>query len=276
MLAASTDGTELVTALSARRRHPLAATVVVLLALLVTGGVYAALGSAGPAEANAAIKAAQSMQADKGRELFLENCSSCHGLRAEGTSDGPSLIGVGAAAVDFQVGTGRMPLAAPGAQAQRGEVQFRPEEVEALAAYVGSLSPGPAIPTAAQLSYQNANVGEGGELFRTNCATCHNFTGQGGALTRGKFAPNLNGVEPKHVYEAMLTGPESMPQFADTTLTPENKQAIIKYLKTIQGEANPGGIGLGRIGPVSEGLAGWLLGIGALIAVAIWIGAKST
>lgn len=264
------------TALSARRRHPLATAVVLLLALLVTGGLYASLASAGAADANAASKAAQSTQIDQGRALFLENCSSCHGLRAEGTTDGPSLIGVGAAAVDFQVGTGRMPLAAPGVQAKRGEVQFTADEIAALAAYVASLGPGPAIPTEEQLSYQDANVGEGGELFRTNCATCHNFAGQGGALTRGKYAPSLVGVDPKHIYEAMLTGPQAMPRFADTTLSPEDKKAVIKYLKTIEAQPDPGGIGLGRIGPVSEGLAAWLLGIGALIAVAIWIGAKST
>jgi len=252
----------------------MAAAVVVLLALLVTGGAYAVLASASRAEANA--RAAQSLQIDEGRELFLENCSSCHGLRSEGTSDGPTLIGVGAAAVDFQVGTGRMPLAAPGVQAKQGPVQFTAEEIAALAAYIASLSPGPAIPTEEQLAYEDANLGEGGELFRTNCATCHNFAGQGGALTQGKYAPSLEGVDPKRIYEAMLTGPEAMPEFADTTLTPEAKQAIIKYLKTIEAQPDPGGVGLGRIGPVSEGLAAWLIGIGALIAVAVWIGARSS
>jgi ubiquinol-cytochrome c reductase cytochrome c subunit len=252
----------------------MAAAVVVLLALLVTGGLYAVVGSTGRAEANA--RAAQSQQINEGRELFLENCSSCHGLRAEGTSDGPTLIGVGAAAVDFQVGTGRMPLAAPGAQADRGPVQFTQEEIAALAAYVASLGPGPAVPAEEELDYAEANLGEGGELFRTNCATCHNFAGQGGALTWGKYAPSLEGVDPKHIYEAMLTGPQAMPQFGETTLTPEDKQAIIKYIKTIEAQPDPGGAGLGRIGPVSEGIAAWVIGIGALIAVAIWIGAKAS
>jgi ubiquinol-cytochrome c reductase cytochrome c subunit len=252
----------------------MAAAVVVLLALLVTGGLAAVLGSAGRAEATA--NAAQSQQIEEGRVLFLENCASCHGLRSEGTSDGPTLIGVGAAAVDFQVGTGRMPLAAPGAQAARAPVQFTDEEIAALAAYVASLSPGPAIPTEEQVAYSDANVGEGGELFRTNCATCHNFAGQGGALTQGKYAPSLEGVDPRHIYEAMLTGPQSMPKFPDTSITPEEKQAIINYVKTIQAQPDPGGFGLGRIGPVSEGIAAWLLGIGALIAIAIWMGAKST
>jgi ubiquinol-cytochrome c reductase cytochrome c subunit len=263
-----------VTALSARRRHPMAAAVVVLLALLVTGGLYAMLGSAGKAEATAG--AAQSQQIEKGRVLYLENCSSCHGLRAEGTSDGPTLIGVGAASVDFQVGTGRMPLAASGTQAERAPVQFKDDEIAALSAYVASLAPGPAIPTEEQLSVAEADVGEGGELFRTNCATCHNFAGRGGALTQGKYAPSLENVSARHMYEAMLTGPQAMPEFPDTSITPEQKQAIIKYVKAIQEQPDPGGIGLGRIGPVSEGIAAWLIGLGALIAVAVWIGAKST
>jgi ubiquinol-cytochrome c reductase cytochrome c subunit len=252
----------------------MAAAVVVLLALLVTGGLYALLGSAGRAEA--AAGAAEAQQIEKGKVLFLENCSSCHGMRAEGTSDGPTLIGVGAAAVDFQVGTGRMPLAASGTQAARGPVQFTDDETAALAAYVGSLAPGPAIPSEDQLSYADTDVGEGGELFRTNCATCHNFAGQGGALTQGKYAPSLEGVSPRHMYEAMLTGPQAMPEFQDTSIPPEKKKAIINYVKTIQAQPDPGGIGLGRIGPVSEGIAAWLVGLGALIAVAVWIGAKSS
>lgn len=258
--------------LSARRRHPLAAALVVLAGLLLTGGAYAALA---PAQA-AAPTAGQTQALADGKRLFLENCSTCHGLNAQGTTDGPSLIGVGAAAVDFQVGTGRMPLAAPGAQALRGKVSFTDQEIAALAAYVASLGPGPAIPDQAALNYQGANLQEGGELFRTNCSQCHNFSGRGGALTNGKFAPSLEGVSPKHIYEAMITGPQSMPVFADTTLTPEQKQAIIKYLKTTQAEPNVGGLGLGRLGPVTEGLAGWIIGIGALIAVAVWIGAKTT
>ncbi|MFZ5850367.1 MAG: c-type cytochrome [Actinomycetota bacterium] len=265
------------TSLPARRRHPLAAALVVLVGLLLTGGAYAALA---PAQA-AAPTAAQTQALADGKRLFLANCASCHGLSGQGGSFGggayaPSLIGVGAAAVDFQVGTGRMPLAAPGVQARRGPVIFTDQEIAALSAYVASLGPGPAIPDQAALNYQGANLQEGGELFRTNCSQCHNFSGRGGALTDGKFAPSLQGVSPKHIYEAMITGPQSMPVFADTTLTPEQKQAIIKYLKTTQAEPNVGGLGLGRLGPVTEGLAGWIIGIGALIAVAVWIGAKTT
>jgi ubiquinol-cytochrome c reductase cytochrome c subunit len=264
-----------VTSLSARRRHPLAAALLLLVALVLVGGLYAVLSPTEQAQASAPLAASQ--QVEEGRTLYLENCSSCHGLNGQGTTDGPSLIGVGAASVDFQVGTGRMPAAtSQSAQVPQARVQFSDEEIEALAAYVATLGPGPAIPTEEELDYSEADIAEGGELFRTNCAQCHNFSGQGGALTNGKYAPSLMGVSPEHIYEAMLTGPQAMPKFSDEALTPEDKQAIIGYLKSLENEPNPGGFGLGRLGPVSEGLVGWVVGMGMLIAAAIWIGAKST
>jgi ubiquinol-cytochrome c reductase cytochrome c subunit len=262
-----------VKSLSSRRRHRFAGAVVLLAALVGTGFVYAALATS---SAEAAPSAAPSQTVEEGRQLFLEGCSSCHGLNADGSSDGPTLIGVGAAAVDFQVGTGRMPLARPGAQAPQNEVIYTQSQINALAAYIASLGPGPAIPSKDQLDTSGANLAEGGELFRTNCAQCHNFAGKGGALTHGKYAPALTGVSAKHLYEAMLTGPQNMPVFSDRTITPEQKQAIIKYVQNTESRPNPGGLGLGRVGPVSEGLFGWVVGLGLLGAVAVWIGAKSS
>lgn len=264
------------TALSARRRHPLAPVVVLVLALLILGGLYAAFAP----PSNADVQQASTDQIDEGRRLFATGCASCHGLggegqtREDGTVLGPSLIGVGAAAVDFQVGTGRMPAAAPGAQIPRRDVQYDQEQIDALAAYVASLAPGPEIPSAADVDPERGNVARGGELFRNNCAQCHNASGQGGALSYGKYAPPLAGAEPRHMYEAMLTGPQSMPVFNDETLTPEQKRDIIAFLTSVKSEPNPGGLGLGRIGPVAEGLWGWIVGIGGLIGVAVWLGAK--
>jgi ubiquinol-cytochrome c reductase cytochrome c subunit len=260
--------------LSARRRHPLATILVLAVGLLVMGGLYAAVSGAGTASAASTDDSPQAIA--KGRQLFLEGCSTCHGLNAEGSSKGPTLIGVGPAAVDFQVGTGRMPLAAPSQQAKRGRVSYTQEEISALAAYVGSLAPGPAIPTAEELDYVNANLQEGGELFRTNCAQCHNFNGAGGALPEGEYAPSLKDATPKQMFEAMLTGPQAMPVFANSTITLEQKQAIIKYVTTIRTSPNPGGMSLGRLGPVSEGLFLWIVGLGAVTAIAVWIGAKSS
>jgi ubiquinol-cytochrome c reductase cytochrome c subunit len=188
----------------------------------------------------------------------------------------PALIGVGAASVDFQVGTGRMPMADMSTQAMRKDPIYNAEETAALAAYVASLAPGPAIPSESSLNYErDGSTAEGGELFRNNCAMCHNFAGQGGALTQGKYAPSLMGVEPKHIYEAMVTGPQSMPVFSDKTITPEEKLSIIKWIKSAEKEPNLGGASLGRVGPVTEGLLGWTLGLGLLIGVAVWLAMKA-
>jgi ubiquinol-cytochrome c reductase cytochrome c subunit len=263
-----------VNSLSARRRHPVATFLVLFLGLLATGGIYAVFAPSNEAAAAAGGPVAQSIE--EGHALFLANCATCHGLDAQGTSDGPSLVGVGAAAVSFQVGTGRMRASGPAPQVLQKPVSFSNTEVEQLAAYVASLGPGPAIPTDEQIDYSKGDVAEGFALFSTNCAMCHNFAGSGGALTRGKFAPPLTGVSPRHMYEAMLTGPQSMPVFNDATMPTEDKQSIIAYLKHIEGEPPVGGAPLGAIGPVSEGLFGWLVGIGALVGVAVWLGAKSS
>ncbi|MFF8531213.1 c-type cytochrome [Streptomyces sp. SAS_267] len=260
--------------LSARRRHPLAAVVVLLLALAATGGLYAAFAPAGKAQAD---ETAQSLGITEGQKLYSVGCASCHGAGGQGSSDGPSLVGVGAAAVDFQVGTGRMPAQQPGAQIPRKKVIYTQAEIDQLAAYIASLGAGPAIPTKNQVSPEGADIAKGGELFRTNCAQCHNFTGKGGALTHGKFAPSLEGVDPKHIYEAMQTGPQNMPSFPDTTLTEKNKQDIIAYLDAVNGDdtESPGGLELGGLGPVSEGLFGWVFGLGTLVAVAVWVAART-
>ncbi|GGN45955.1 c-type cytochrome [Streptomyces kronopolitis] len=261
--------------LSARRRHPLAALVVLLLALAVTGGLYAAFAPADKAQAD---DTAQSLAIKEGKKLFAVGCASCHGTGGQGTSDGPSLVGVGAAAVDFQVGTGRMPAQQPGAQVPRKRNIYTNAQIDQLAAYVASLGAGPSVPEKSQYNSEGANIGKGGELFRTNCAQCHNFTGKGGALTNGKFAPTLEGVDPKHIYEAMETGPQNMPSFGDGSLSQQNKKDIIAYLGAVNGDESesPGGLDLGGLGPVSEGLFGYIFGLGALIAVAIWVAARTT
>ena len=266
------------TALAARRRHPLALVVLIALGLIATGALYAALA---PKPAAAATASGDDVAA--GRKLFLANCATCHGLHAQGSATtkfegiaGPSLIGVGAASVDFQVGTGRMPLAAPNVQAARQDtIKFTPEQIASMAAYVASLAPGPAIPDGQYTTGKDGNVALGGELFRVNCAMCHNFAGAGGALSRGKYAPSLKGVAGKNVYEAMITGPQSMPVFNDANISPEGKNSIIAWLKTTQEEQNVGGMTLGNLGPVSEGLFVWVFGLGLMIGCAVWLGQKS-
>ena len=255
--------------LSRYRRHKAAGPLLLIFALLAIGTTFSV--------ASATVKETQSVldrsaSIEEGKQIFLKGCSSCHGLNAEGASIAPSLVGVGAASVDFQVGTGRMPMADMSTQAMRKPRVYNEEETAALAAYVASLAPGPAIPDESELNYErDGNSAEGGELFRNNCAMCHNFAGQGGALSQGKYAPTLMGVEPKHIYEAMVTGPQSMPVFSDKTITAEEKLSIIKWIKSAEAEPNLGGATMGRIGPVTEGLLAWVLGLGLLIGIAVWL-----
>ncbi|WP_062211683.1 c-type cytochrome [Streptomyces sp. NBRC 109706] len=260
--------------LSARRRHPLAVLVVLVLALAATGGLYAAFAPADEAQAETS---AQSLAIEEGATLYQVGCSSCHGRGGEGGSDGPSLVGVGPAAVHFQVGTGRMPMAQPSQQADEKPRVYTQAEIEQLAAYIGSLGPGPAIPEASAYDPAEGDAARGGELFRTNCSQCHNFTGQGGALTHGKFAPDLGDVDPIYIYEAMLTGPQNMPSFPDTVLPEQAKRDIIAWLDAVNTSEspNPGGLTLGGFGPVSEGLFAWTIGIGVLVSLTVWIGARS-
>ncbi|MEU2900402.1 cytochrome bc1 complex diheme cytochrome c subunit [Streptomyces sp. NPDC001273] len=261
--------------LSARRRHPLAALVVLLLALACTGGLYAVFAPADKAQAD---ETAQSLTIEEGKKLYAVGCASCHGTGGQGSSDGPSLVGVGAAAVDFQVSTGRMPAAtSQGAQLPDKPAVYSQAEIDQLAAYIASLGAGPAVPTEEQYGPEGADIAKGGELFRNNCAQCHNFTGKGGALTNGKYAPDLEDVSPKHIYEAMLTGPQNMPSFPDSTLSEQNKKDVIAYLHAVNSDESesPGGLSLGGLGPVSEGLFAWVFGLGALIAVAVWVAART-
>jgi len=253
--------------LSSRRRHPAAKALLLVLGLFVMGALYSVLAPAGQSAADTG----NSQQVAQGRALFAVGCSSCHGLNGEGQDSGeiqgPPLSGVGAASVDFQVSTGRMPLDANGPQAAKHDPWFNQTETNQMAAYVASLAPGPAIPSPqlARAVDDPERISKGAELFRTNCAMCHNVVGAGGALTRGKYAPNLRGEEPRHVFEAMLTGPQSMPVFNDANISPEEKQDIASYLTYMSEAPSPGGLSLGSLGPVSEGLFAWAVGLTLLV-----------
>jgi len=255
------------------RRHPLATVALIAIGLAATGGAYAAFTATASADSSS-TSATGTGTVEDGKKLYEANCATCHGLNLQGTKDGPSLLLVGAAAVDFQVGTGRMPAAASGPQEQVKPVQFTDEQVKSLAAYVASMGPGPDIPST-EYTEGGGSAAHGLELFRTNCAMCHNVAGAGGALTEGKYAPSLKGVTGTHIYEAMLTGPQNMPVFNDLNLSADDKKDIITYLDYIDDNASPGGYGLEDLGPVSEGLFIWIFGLGAVIAVTVWLTARS-
>ncbi len=252
------------------RRSPLASIALITIGLLSTGGAYALFTST----ASADTTAAHEQLIEDGSKLFAANCASCHGLNLEGADAGPSLLGVGEAAVEFQVATGRMPMAQSGPQAEQKPPQFTAEQVEALYTYVGSKAPGPGIPDSQYLK-ADGDASVGAELFRINCAMCHNVAGAGGALTEGKYAPSLADVSARHAYEAMLTGPQNMPVFNDNNISPQDKANIITYLNYLDETPSVGGLDLGNLGPVSEGLFIWIFGLGAIVGITIWLTAKS-
>lgn len=243
--------------------------LVVLLALGLVGGVYA-LAAPGRSVAQAASGPAD---AAVGKQFYTRSCISCHGRNLQGVpSRGPSLIGVGGAAVDFQVSTGRMPVAYQGAQIPRKKPRFDNKQARQIAAYVQAVGGGPDIP---QNVSTDGDLAQGGRLFRLNCASCHNFAGSGGDLSSGKYAPPLKKATPTQIYEAMLTGPQSMPVFGDNQLSPEQKRSIIDYIQTLKATADPGGAGIGRAGPVPEGLVIWVVGITLCLAACLWAGSRA-
>jgi ubiquinol-cytochrome c reductase cytochrome c subunit len=164
-------------------------------------------------------------------------------------------------------------MSGSGPQAEKKPVQFTQPEIDAMAAWVASLAPGPAVPEASTLTGGDAS--NGAALFRVNCAMCHNVAGAGGALTEGKWAPHLKNIDPVHVYAAMVTGPQNMPVFSDMNITAEEKNDIIAYLKFLDENPSVGGMDLGALGPVSEGLFVWIFALGGLVAITIWLSAKS-
>ena len=213
----------------------------------------------------------------EGERIYNNTCISCHGSNLEGVQDrGPSLIGVGEASVYFQTSTGRMPAMGQSAQAPKKPAVLTPEEVDAVSAYVQANGGGTELPDEQGTALRGEDPARGGELFRFNCASCHNFTGRGGALSSGKEAPALDGATEEQIYAAMVSGPQNLPRFSDRQLSPEEKKDIIAYVKSVtDGNNNPGGSPIGGLGPQSEGFIAFVVGIVALLGITLWIGAKA-
>ena len=211
-------------------------------------------------------------QIAEGRRLFIEGCSSCHGMDARGVDDqGPSLVGVGAASADFYLRTGRMPLQSPGDEPERSQQAYPDDQVEALVAYVGSLG-GPPVPAVDPAA---GSVSRGAELFGASCAGCHSITGEGGVVIGG-FAPELHDSSPTEVAEAVRIGPYLMPSFDREQISDEDLDSIARYVEgPVQEPDDRGGWGIGHLGPVPEGMVAWLLAAAALLVVARLIGERS-
>jgi ubiquinol-cytochrome c reductase cytochrome c subunit len=263
-------------------RRRLEAAVRLIAALTIVGGLYSAYA---PGVGRAEDVPALSDAAQHGKQLYETSCITCHGTNAQGVEGrGPSLIGVGSAAVEFQVNTGRMPLARQEAQAQRKTPMYNEQDAADLGAYIQELGGGPQLPSAQSLDADvkkaqadPKTLAHGGELYRVNCSSCHAFSTGGGALSSGKFAPTLKHATDRDIYGAMLTGPQNMPVFGNNQLSPDDKAAIIAYIQNMNHNAqtDPGGWNIGRYGPVPEGLVIFLVGIAALVFATLWIAGKS-
>ncbi|MDA8071503.1 MAG: c-type cytochrome [Actinomycetota bacterium] len=273
-----------------RLRYLLPAGVVVAVALggilmTVTAGASASRAADGaqtvadlPAPSIHYVRKFTSSQVHEGEVLFEQTCSACHGPQAAGTALAPDLQGVGPATVDFWVSTGRMPLASSAAEATIKPSRFSAKQTLAIAAFVASLAPtSPNYPDGVPVvDTKNANLALGDRLFVLNCAACHTITGAGDALANGAYAPTLHLATTTQVAEAIRTGPGEMPVFGPGELSNKQVADIVAYVTgPIQHPENPGGIGLGGVGPVAEGLVALLVGVGALMLVAFWLGERA-
>jgi ubiquinol-cytochrome c reductase cytochrome c subunit len=245
------------------RRVAIALFAGMLAALVLTIGLHSAGATARQGQGDDDPAAVE-----RGRELYLVGCASCHGAEGEGTSQGPDLRGVGAAAADFQLSTGRMPDTQPDRQAVTKRSPYTRAEIDDLVAYVASLGPGPPIP---DVDTPPGDLQEGAQLYLDNCAACHSAAGNGGALSLGRDAPTLHDATRVEIAEAIRTGPGNMPVFGPETLTRQQVNSIVRYVQYLKKPEDPGGFSLGLVGPITEGLVAILIGLGALMLVSRWI-----
>jgi ubiquinol-cytochrome c reductase cytochrome c subunit len=210
------------------------------------------------------------LEVAQGRVLFLVHCASCHGADGTGTSNGPSIVDAGAAAADFQLRTGRMPLGVSGHLPVRHPPAFPPEQIRQLTAYVASLDNGPPIPILLP-----GDLSNGQQLYSINCAQCHGAAGAGGALGYGDIVPPLHHASRLDVAEAVRTGPGPMPVFGPDTLTEQQVSDIATYVEYLHHPDDPGGLALGHLGPIPEGFVAWIVGMGVLLLAARLIGSRA-
>jgi ubiquinol-cytochrome c reductase cytochrome c subunit len=213
----------------------------------------------------------QGSQVAHGRTLYVESCSSCHGLDARGVRGlGPSLVGVGARSADFYLSTGRMPLDEPESQPLRKEPAFPRSDIDALVAYIGSLG-GPPIPRA---DPSRGSLSEGFQTFTDSCAGCHQIVGQGGMVT-GARVPSLQHASATEIAEAIRIGPYLMPKFGEARIDQHKLDSLARYIDYTRAPHDKGGWAIGHIGPIPEGFVAWLLGLAALILAARLIGERT-
>lgn len=246
------------------------ATRAALLLVGLTVGLAGVGFARAPAEANLSDHAVSPRDT---RALYLRDCAVCHGSDGRGTEQGPSLVGSGPAVVDFWVSTGRMPLPSAGAEVVRRKPKYSPAVIDALVAYVVSITGGGGRPIP-DVDPAAGDVAKGGELFRQQCAACHAWSGEGGALVR-REAPSTHPATPTQIAEAVRTGPGNMPAFGRTAIDDHELDSLVAYTRYLSAPRDHGGEPLWHVGPLAEGAAAGLLGLGLLLIGARWIGSRS-
>jgi ubiquinol-cytochrome c reductase cytochrome c subunit len=235
------------------------------------GGMAVWSVAAGGQDPPAAPTARDPGLAQRGRDLYAQSCAGCHGEDLRGRKgQGPTLRGAGAAAVDFYLSTGRMPLADPTDEPVRADPVFSRRDIDALVAYVGGFG-GPAIPAA---NPDRGDVARGKQAFTESCAGCHQVLARGGIVT-GAFVPALTDATPRQLAEAVRVGPYLMPKFGERQIDQSELDDIAAYVRAQRDPDDRGGWGIGNIGPVPEGLVAWLLAGVVLLGVVRALGERA-
>jgi ubiquinol-cytochrome c reductase cytochrome c subunit len=230
------------------------------------------LGASEAATVRAFAATANQNLVSAGQVLFLRGCSSCHGPLGQGTAQGPVIIGLGPANYDFQMSTGRMPLAQPDTQGIRRPPVLSRSQIDAIIAYLGSLDPnGVAIP---KVDPDAGNMSSGSQVFLRNCAPCHSASGNGGAVGK-QVAPGVHQATATQVGEAVRIGPGTMPVFDERQISQGELDSLVRYVLYLRHPIAPGGLDLGNVGPIVEGFIALFVGLAAIVLVSRYIGARS-
>ena len=139
------------------------------------------------------------------------------------------------------------------------------DRVEHVVAFGGE---GPEIPQVGA----TGDLRRGWQLYQANCAACHAATGAGAAVGGGAVAVGLGQATRVQIAEAMLIGPGVMPRFE---FSAEERDAIVAYIDYIRQAESPGGAPIGGFGPVAEGFVAVVLGLTAMVLVAMFVGRRS-
>lgn len=231
-----------------------------------------------PDEAPGQLEGGQRELLQRGEELYIQACSSCHGpaggglAAPDGSLRGPSILEAGEAGAYFYLSTGRMPMGSSEDRPVRKPPAFDDDDIEALVAYVADLGDGPSLP---EVEPEGADVAQGGVLFREHCQACHSAAGAGGALSYGRAAPPLAPATLTETAAAVRIGPGQMPVFGPDIIDDDQLDQLLRYVTYLREPEDPGGLPIGRVGPIPEGFVAWLVGMAGLLGLVAWIGTRN-